>query len=100
MRSLYEHLRDANPKGIPHREAIQLFLWIFCTKDFLPAHLYRLELSKDVLVETFQKLSADGLIIETVGQDAPAWEDLVREFLLGNYAQDPGFPSRANRYFQ
>ena len=101
MKSLYEYLRDANPGGIPHRDAVQLFLWIFCTKYFLPLELRSLELSKEVLVDTFQRLSVDGSIIEmNLEQALPSWENLVREFLLGNCAREEDFPTRAAKYLQ
>ena len=104
MTSLYNHLRDSNSHGIPQAEAIQLFVWIFCTKDFLPPGLRALDLSKAVLVDTFGQLSRDGLVTERAGVrpggSDPGWENLVREFLLGNLTTDPTFPSRAGRYFR
>lgn len=101
MNSLYDYLHQANPNGIPQADAVQLFLWIFCTKDFLPPEIRRLELSKEVLIDTFRSLSADGLITEMyVPQTFPSWEELAREFLLGNCARDEGFLSRAGQYLQ
>ena len=102
MTSLYSHLRDSNPHGIPQADAIQLFVWIFCTKDVLPPELRALDLSKAVLVDTFGQLSRDGLVTDGAGRGGsdPGWENLVREFLLGNLATDPTFPSRAGRYFR
>jgi hypothetical protein len=100
--SLFEYLRDSNPHGIPQADAIQLFLWIFCTKDFLPPELRALELSKAVLVDTFGQLSRDGRVTDGDSRDRPhpCWEDLVREFLLGNLTTDAEFPRRAERYFR
>lgn len=102
MTSLSNYLRDANPHGIPQSEAIQLFLWIFCTKDILPPELRALDLSKAVLVDTFGQLSRDGLVTDGGSRDGPhpGWENLVREFLLGKLTADPAFASRAGRYFR
>jgi hypothetical protein len=101
MNSLYDYLRDANANGIPHADAVQLLLWIFCTKDFLPPEIRRLELSKEVLIDTFRRLSTDGFVTDlNVRQALPSWEELVREFLLGNCARDENFLSRAGQYLQ
>lgn len=101
MKSLYDHLREANPEGIPEREAVQLFLWIFSTKDFLPSELQKLELSKEVLVDTFRTLSSDGLITRMNSEEVfPPWESLVREFMLGNYVREEDFVTRADRYLR
>lgn len=101
MKSLYDYLRDANPDGIPQGDAVQLFLWIFSTKDFLPPVLQNLELSKEVLVDTFARLSRDGLITRMSSEDVyPTWESLVREFLLGNCMREDDFVTRADRYLR
>jgi hypothetical protein len=105
MKSLYQTLRDANPDGIPSDEAVQLFLWTFCTKDVLPVELRKLPLTKEVLAETFQRLTSDGLI-RGAHPDAdnerssPDWNGLVREFLLKRVELDDTFRLRAKRYFQ
>lgn len=103
MRSLYEYLRDANPSGIPQNDAIQLFLWIFCTTEFLPPDIRTQELSKAVLIDAFRRLSAGGLITQAGSQQEttaglPCWDDLAREFLLGNLALDDTFPNRVGTY--
>lgn len=101
MKSLYDYLRAANPDGIPEGDAVQLFLWIFSTKDFLPPALQKLELSKEVLVDTFGRLSRDGVVTRMNSEEVcPPWESLVREFLLGNRMREGDFVARADRYLR
>ena len=103
---LYERLRMRNPKGLPYEEAVQIFVLIFCTTECLPDSLRNEVYTENVLVETFENLAGDGLILppQKSGTSAPAgqgfveWRDLVKEFLSGRVAQDFSFPNRLHRY--
>jgi hypothetical protein len=66
MTNLYEWLRAKNPAGIPYSDAIQLFLWLYCTTDFLPLNLKTEPLGRKELVETFSQLEVEQVIISRV----------------------------------
>ncbi len=104
MNQLYEYIRQKNPAGLQHDVGVQLFLWLYCSSDFLPSSLKLVPLSREVLIETFQRLSDEGLIAEASDLDSPrvrdpaTWAGLVDSLLSNRIALDPEFLKGANRY--
>lgn len=104
MSELYEHIRQKNPEGLSYNEAAQLFLWLFCSSDLIPTSLRKTPINKETLIDVFQKLSADGLILDLPPQDTDnrhdclLWRALVESLLLNRIELDPGFPARAKQY--
>jgi len=105
MRSLYNRLRDKNVGGIPYREAVQLFLWVYCTNDILPSDLKHENTSRENLVEIFSKLTADNIITNLPSEFgnvvAPRlnWDGLVTKLLSKDIHLDPEFPKRIAKFF-
>ena len=91
---------------IEYSDAVQIFLWLYCTTDVLPAQLKSEVVSTEKLVEIFEKLSRLGLIggtpirplIES-GSSETAWSKLPREFLAGRVSLDETFPERLHTFF-
>ncbi len=106
MTTLYQAIRVRNTDGLPYEEAVQLFLWTFCTLDFLPAPLKNEPISKEELIEVFERLTVDGLILlpkpdepEVPRKPLPIeWANLVKAFLLKEVRLDDSFLDRAHRY--
>jgi len=104
---LYEAIRSRNPRGLPYGEAVQFFLWAFCTTGFLPENLRSDPIGKEQLIEVFEALTADGLILQPrvtgdglshKSTTVVSWADLVGEFLSERIQLDEGFLERAQKY--
>ena len=100
---LYERIRARNPNGLPYEVAVQIFLQIYCTTEYLPIPLRSGRFTKEALVETFEELTGDGLILlpgSTEGDDTEftEWADLVWEFLSGRIEQDFSFGEKICDY--
>ncbi len=104
MSELYDHILRKNPAGLSYDEAVQLFLWLYCSTDWAPKTFSKSLLTKEQLVDTFQKLSEDGLIVGTFQhgidkiEGGHSWAGLIDALLLSQVALDPEFPQRADRY--
>jgi hypothetical protein len=107
MIALYEAIRTRNPQGLPYEDAVQLYLWIFCTTMYLPDALKSEPIGKEQLTEVFEALTRDGLIHppRTTGQETVRksgvgieWSGLVRAFLLKKFRLDQDFPKKFHRY--
>jgi len=104
MSYLYQYLRDHNDLGIPSEEALQLFLWLYCTTDILPSSLRDTRVDKELLIETFERLTLDGLISPVQNKEGDTstalggWKDVIDAFLSNRIELDFGFPERARRY--
>ncbi len=99
MRDLYEHLRARNPRGLPRDDAVQLFIWLFCSSSILPVSLRHERITKDVLVDVFERLECDNLIFPRSSPESLVdWSDLVSSFLLGRIDFDLASEERISRY--
>lgn len=104
MSALYEYLRRKNSTGLPYDEAVQLFLWMYCSRDIMPSTFRTQPIGKETLIDTFQRLSDDGLIIEESTKDMEQtprripWADLIDELLSERVKLDRDFPTRSERY--
>ena len=103
MNSLYHQIRAKNPAGLPYEEAVQLFLWIYCSAEILPPALRTNPPGKEMLVDLFEELQRDNVILGGPTEHADGlkplpWARLVDELLSKRLALDPDFPARANRY--
>ena len=102
LETLYDHLLAKNGEGLSYDEAVQLFLWLYCSTDILPPALRTVPLGKEVLVDTFQRLTREGLVIDRGQAEPPRkhlpWGDLVDELLSKRIALDESFPARVDRY--
>ena len=96
---LYDHIRARNPDGLPHEDAVQIFLWLFCTTSVLPESLRSERITKEVLVDAFEKLTEDGLILyENLSEETVEWAGLVRELLSDRTQLDWSFKEKLGRY--
>lgn len=107
LTSLYEAIRSRNPHGLPYKEAVQLFLWTFCTTDFLPENLKREPLGKERLIEIFEALTADGFVLQLPTADIETphgsgviveWAGLIGAFLSEKIQLDEDFLERVHKY--
>lgn len=104
MSELYTHLSEKNSQGLPYSEAVQLFLWIFCTMDVLPDSLKGLVLDRQTLVSVFSRLEKDNVIIgvplehHTRTSHAERWNGLIDDFMRGDIALDRDFSERSGGY--
>ena len=111
MEPLRLHILDKCQDTIPHLDAVQLFLWLYCTLDLLPEHLRRLELTRETLSETFSTLVKEGKIAPpsalfaaqvkktSLSPSTPEyWNSLVMDFMAKRIDLDESFPNRSSRY--
>ena len=104
MNRLYEHLRAKNANGLPRTEAIQLFLWIYSSKDILPSWLQPEIMDKQTLVQAFEQLTSDGLVVvgepeqSASGGVGVPWAGLVDALLANEVELDWDFKKRAGQY--
>ncbi len=99
--ALHSHLRRKNPDGIPIQDAVQLFVWVYCTLDVLPPQLRKAPLGRKELVGAFGKLTEDGLIIcPEKGEPIPTggWDAVVQDILADRVRPDPAFLARIGSY--
>ena len=103
MGALYDRIRQRNPGGMPYPEAVQLFLWIYCTTDILPVELRSDALDRENLTLTFANLTREHVIVDDAAAkgaliDQLFWDRLASDLLAKSIALDPAFPSRISRY--
>lgn len=100
MHALTEHIRKRNKEPIPYQDAVQMFLWLYCTRSILPSELCSLALGKDALVSIFRDLTRDGVISLASDKSASIdpWERLADELMSSRVCLDQTFPSKASRY--
>ena len=102
MTALYQHVRQKNATGIPYSEAVQLFLWAYCTRDILPPDLRSQTIDRQYLIDTFAQLATEHLITglpeESRQNAAPRWAGLLDDLLANRILLDPHFPARIGRY--
>lgn len=105
---VYRRLRSKNPAGIPYEEAVQLFLAMFCTLDFLPNELRNCVLGRSELVELFSTLELEKFMVdsppslndETHRRECrPRWNELIDNLLTGKIQRQPNFTIIAPNYF-
>ena len=60
--SLYEHISNKNPNGLPFEDAKQLCLLLYCTLDPLPPSIRSNRIGRHELAKTFSRLAAAGEI--------------------------------------
>src|SRR5579883_1348181 len=98
MNRIYERLQERNPSGILYKDAVQVFLWLFCEKvPQLPGQ----EATREDLVEGFCALSAKGLILDVpreLGREEPSsaahWQSLLARFFKNEVQLDWDFRQR------
>ncbi len=96
---LYEHLRARSPRGLPRDEAIQLFLWLYCTTDFLPKPLRQVQITKELLIDAFERLEQDCLILPPrFSGISTDWAGLVERLLSRHIEIDFSFEDRLQEY--
>ena len=106
MNWLYSHIRSRiDPGRIPYDDACKLFLWLFCSKDILPAELRELVLDRELLVDTFTQLEHDGFIQYLNASNSRAsascrteWNDLIERLLSGRISTNQRFLERVHTY--
>ena len=103
MTSLYNYIRARNPDGLVYEDAVQLFLWIYCTPDVLPPALRIERFAREDLVDTFGRLTyADVILfppplskVTSMSDSHSRWNKILDEFLLSKRPSlDPDFPNR------
>ncbi len=105
MTTLYDHICSRNSGGLAYEDAVQLFLWIYCTLDVLPPALRTLPIGRDVLVATFERLTEDGVIVgfpvkalNPTKIVEPHWRVLVDDLLSKRIALDQNFRARIGQF--
>ena len=96
---LYAALLQKNPQGFSQEEAIQIFLWLYCTVDILPEHLRDLHIGRNELEATFQQLAREGFISSGPTSDELRWDGLINALLSQKIDLDLGFRDRISQYF-
>ncbi len=97
--ALYEHLQTRNPNGLPREDAIQVFLWLFCTTAGVPESLRHVRITKELLSDTFERLEQDGLIHPTLPLGiASEWSSLVERLLSNQVEVDFDFEEKLRGY--
>jgi hypothetical protein len=104
MNALHKRICEKNPNGLPYDEAVQLFLWTYITLDILPVDLRGEILSRKVLVETFELLDREEMIVRIPINDG----SLIAKYLpitvlfdllkKGRIELDKQFAKRVNKY--
>jgi len=95
MNNLYEYLKKKNAAGITLDDAVQLFLWLYCTTDGLPEKLRGEKIDEPLLKVAFKKLSNENIIH---GADHMDWGILVAQFLSKKVTLDLGARDRILSY--
>jgi hypothetical protein len=103
---LYNRLLKNSPHGILYSDAVQLFLWLFCSNSILPAEFKEYVLDKGELADLFSRLAVDKMIVgspsdnitpENSPQHASHWIALVKKMLSGEINLDNSYRPKAER---
>lgn len=101
-RTLADYLRQKNPTGLSYEDAVQLFLWMYCSIEVVPDTFRSEAVSKTSLVRTFEELTQSGVIHKRVGTNAPSteisWPDMVDALLSHRVQLDQGFRARISQF--
>jgi len=101
-KTLAEYLRQKNPTGLPYEDAMQLFLWMYCSIDVVP-DAFRSEdaVSKAALVRTFEELTRSGFIrkpTSTTHSPEIPWPEMVDALLSNRVQPDWEFRTRIGQF--
>ena len=107
MHELYAHIVCKCKEPIPYDDAVQMFLWLFCTLDILPPSMRHLVLTRSVLASTFAELARNGRIDfhceenrldEENLRSSEHWEELISDLLHKRIQLSQEFRARASQY--
>lgn len=96
--TLADHLRQKNRTGLAYEDAVQLFLWMYCSIDVVPDAFRSEAVSKASLVRTFEELTQSGFVRKPGGENASSaeisWRDMVDALLSHRVQLDQAFRAR------